>query len=418
MASRHLARSPSFYTTPLILLVLTLSLSAFTASLAHTLDQHLHDKTFYQAGAELRFVERGVGTQGVSAPAFGGSGDEEATPEDAGPRWFFLPVSDYLGAPGVESVMRAATYPSTAVVVTGRHSGVFMGIERASFPQISYWRDDFASQSLGGLMNELALQRNGVLVPDEFLSDNLLNLGDDLRVEVVTYGMRTTLDLRIVGTFTYFPTWYPSVGPLFVGDLDYLFERAGQQYPYDVWISLASNVDVDTLVNEHLNLFSYDWRAPEVSIAGEQELPERQGLFGVLSVGFTAAAVLTVVGFLMYALFSFRRRFIEFGVLRAVGLSARQMTAFLGWELALLILMGGGLGTLLGGWVSEFFIPFLQIGVDEASRIPPYVVDVAWTEIFRIYGLFVMLFVVALAALIVMLRRMRIFEAVKLGETA
>ncbi len=151
--------------------------------------------------------------------------------------------------------------------------------------------------------------------------------------------MRTTLDLRIVGTFTYFPTWYPSAGPLFVGDLDYLFERTGQQYPYDVWISLASNADVDTLVNEHLNLFSYDWRAPEISIAAEQELPERQGLFGVLSVGFTAAAVLTVVGFLMYALFSFRRRFIEFGVLRAVGLSARQMTAFLGWELALLILM-------------------------------------------------------------------------------
>ncbi len=61
------------------------------------------------------------------------------------------------------------------------------------------------------------------------------------------------------------------------------------------------------------------------------------------------------------------------------------------------------MGTLLGGWVSEFFIPFLQIGVDEASRIRSYVVDVAWTEIFRIYGLFVMLFVVALAALIVML---------------
>ncbi len=59
MASRHLARSPSFYTTPLILLVLTLSLSRpSTASLAHTLDQHLHGKTFYQAGAELRFVER------------------------------------------------------------------------------------------------------------------------------------------------------------------------------------------------------------------------------------------------------------------------------------------------------------------------------------------------------------------------
>ena len=76
------------------------------------------------------------------------------------------------------------------------------------------------------------------------------------------------------------------------------------------------------------------------------------------------------------------------------------------------------MGTLLGGGVSEFFIPFLQVGVDEVSRIPPYVVDVAWSAIFRIYALFAGLFVIAFVALIVMLRRMRIFEAVKLGETA
>ena len=418
MASRHLARTPSFYATPLILLVLTLSLSAFTASLAYTLDQHLHDKYYYQAGAELRFVERGVGDQGGSAALFGDPSGDDATGADTGPRWFFLPVSDYLSAPGVEAVMRVAAYPSTAAMITGRQTGSFMGIERAGFPQISYWRDDFASQSLGALMNALAMERNGVLVPEDFLEDNLLNVGDDIRIEVVTYGMRTSLDLKIVGAFTYFPTWYPSAGPLFVGDLDYLFERAGQMYPYDVWMNLSPNADVDTLVNEDLKLFTYDWRAPRLNIAAEQELPERQGLFGILSVGFGAAAVLTVIGFLLYALFSFRRRFIEFGVLRAVGLSSRQMTAFLGWELALLISMGGGLGTLLGGGVSEFFIPFLQIGVDEASRIPPYVVDVAWSAIFRIYGLFVVLFVVALAALVVMLRRMRIFEAVKLGETA
>jgi putative ABC transport system permease protein len=79
--------------------------------------------------------------------------------------------------------------------------------------------------------------------------------------------------------------------------------------------------------------------------------------------------------------------------------------------------MGGALGTALGGWVSKFFIPFLQIGADEASRIPPYQVDIAWSAVFRIYALFGLLFVVALIALIVMLRRMRIFEAVKLGQT-
>ncbi|MBN1246915.1 MAG: FtsX-like permease family protein, partial [Anaerolineae bacterium] len=426
MASRHLARTPGSYATPLILLVLTLSLSAFTASLAHTLDQNLYDRIYYQTGADVQFLERGASDPGELDPAFAASGGigseaEEATSETAGPRWFFLPVADYLDAPGVEAVMRVAVYPATANVTLGgaaARGGVFMGVERASFPQIAYWREDFAGQSLGALMNALAVQRNGVLVPESFLEANYLREGDIVRVEVETYGQGTAIDLVIVGSFQYFPTWYPSEGPLFVGDLDYLFERAGQQYPYGVWMDLASDADVSALVSEELSLFSYDWQASQATIAAEQELPERQGLFGLLSVGFAAAGVLTVLGFLLYALFSFRRRLIEFGVLRAVGLSTGQMSAFLGWELALLILMGGGLGTALGGMVSKFFIPFLQVGVDEISRIPPYVVDVAWSAIFRIYVLFIGLFVVALAALIVMLRRMRIFEAVKLGETA
>lgn len=269
------------------------------------------------------------------------------------------------------------------------------------------------------MMNALALNRRGVLAPEDFLRDNLLRVGDTMRVQVSAYGVVTQMDLQIVGSFRYFPTWYPSDGPLFVGDLDLFFEEAGTQFPYDVWMTLAPDADIPSLANNDLNLFAAsDWDAPQLSIAEQEELPERQGLFGLLSVGFGAAAVLTVIGFLLYALFSFRRRFIEFGVLRAVGLSSKQMSAFLGWELAFLILMGGGLGTLLGGFVSSFFIPFLQVGADEVSRIPPYVVDIAWSAIFRIYALFGVLFVVALAALIVMLRRMRIFEAVKLGETA
>jgi len=129
-----------------------------------------------------------------------------------------------------------------------------------------------------------------------------------------------------------------------------------------VWLKGTPDADYQYLGARGLIERHIDWVSEPVDVATEQQLPERQGLFGLLSVGFAAAAVLTVLGFLLYALFSFRRRVIEFGVLRAVGLSSGQMGLFLGWELAFLILMGGGLGTLLGSGVSNFFIPFLQVG--------------------------------------------------------
>jgi putative ABC transport system permease protein len=140
-------------------------------------------------------------------------------------------------------------------------------------------------------------------------------------------------------------------------------------------------------------------------------------LFGVLSVGFLAAALLTVLGFFLYALFSFRRRFIELGTLRAIGLSPGQMTTFLAWELAFVILLGLGAGTILGAVISNVYIPSLQVGSDPRILTPPFLVEIAWPAIVRIYMLFGLLFIVALSVLAALLLRMKIFQAIKLGET-
>ena len=87
------------------------------------------------------------------------------------------------------------------------------------------------------------------------------------------------------------------------------------------------------------------------------------------------------------------------------------------WELAFLILLGLLAGTFLGALISEVFIPYLQVGADVHATTPPFEVQIAWPAIIRIYALFVGLFVVALAALAGLLLRMKIFQAIKLGET-
>ena len=120
---------------------------------------------------------------------------------------------------------------------------------------------------------------------------------------------------------------------------------------------------------------------------------------------------------MLYAFFSFRQRYIELGVLRAVGLSSSQMIIFLAWELAFLIISGLTLGTFLGVWTSQLFIPYLQVGADITARTPPYLVEIAWPAIFRIHLLFGLLFLAALIVLTILLLRMKIFQAIKLGET-
>lgn len=420
LAARHLSRTPSSYATPLILLVLTLSLSAFTASLAKTLDTHLSDQEFYRTGSDMAFYDLGeTPNQGFSA--YGEINPKETISEaDAGPRWLFFPVYEYLKAPGVVNVTRIGRYDARATVSGDLINSVFIGIDRLDFPKVSFWRDDFASTSLGALMNALAVRYDGVLVHQELMQQFAIRGGDIIPLRISTYGYRFDLPLTVVGDFEYFPTWYPSEGPLLIGNLEYIFEQAGSQFPYEVWLDVEPDTNLQYLGDEALTKINpriINWNAALLGINHEQRRPERQGLFGLLSIGFSSAAVLTVFGFLLYALFSFRRRFIEIGVLRASGLSTSQMTATLAWELIFLIGIGGSAGTGLGALVSNLFIPYLQIGADETSQIPPYLVEIDWPAIFQIYVLFGLLFLVTLIILIFLLRRMRIFEAIKLGET-
>ena len=68
-------------------------------------------------------------------------------------------------------------------------------------------------------------------------------------------------------------------------------------------------------------------------------------------------------------------------------------------------------------FASLLFVPFLQIGASTQSQYPPFQIEIAWLSIAQIYVLFALLFFAALSALSALLVRMKIFQAIKLGET-
>jgi putative ABC transport system permease protein len=418
---RQLARSTSQYAGPLLLLSLTVSLATFTASMAVTLDSHLTDQVYYQVGADLNLAELGESTEDTTAVTL--PGQEETTTEDTSedePLWLFLPVGEHLEVPGVLAAARVGDYSATANIGGRQQAGQILGIDRVDFPSVAFFRSDFAySESLGGLMNRLAVASDGILVSSSFLAQQGLTVGDPLRLTVGAAGDYAEVSFTIVGSLGLFPTLYPQDGPFFVANLDHIHNALGGTYPYDVWLATDASADSGTIVDgvRDLGLVVVTARDARETIAAEQARPERQGLFGLLSVGFIAAAVLTVIGFLVYAVVSFQRRFIELGMLRAIGLSIRQMAAYLAGELAALILSGVTLGAGLGIWASTLFIPYFQVGNDKTALVPPFVVQVAWQQLGLILVIFAAMFVVSVVVLAVLLTRMRVFEAVKLGET-
>jgi putative ABC transport system permease protein len=198
-----------------------------------------------------------------------------------------------------------------------------------------------------------------------------------------------------------------------------VFARAGGPYPYDLWLKLADDAP-RTAVEIGIKNLGVDFiergYAPK-DTSTERGRPERQGLFGLLSVGFVASAFLTALGFLFYSGLSFQRRFIEFGMLRAIGLSSRQLGALLAAEQALILGIGAIAGTGIGVSASRLFIPFMQVRSGAHAQTPPFLVEIAWARIGIIYLIFGVMLLGAVAITLLLLRRMKLFQAVKLGET-
>ncbi len=409
IVTRQLERSPGAYYLPLILLVTTISLGIYTASFARTIDRYLYEQQYYKVSADMSvrvFSQTGGGIPG------GGGGSEEPPA--------YMHISEFTSMPHVTGATRIGEYTAKARLTMASVDGRFVGIDRADLGPVIFWRPDFASYRLGYLTNALALQQDSVLVSREFLEQRGLDIGDLLELDIRSGGDVFKINLQIVGSLEYFPRWYPEEdGPLFVGNLDFFFEQAQQELAHRVIARIEPEFDPSAFSRALFDRGATGVliEEPTTRIEREQSRPERQGLFGLLSIGFITSSLATMVGFLLYTVFSYRRRYVELGILRAIGLSQTSMMLSVAWELGLLIVMGLILGVGIGLAVSILYIPYMQFVSSLEGIVPPYVITMAWTEIAQILALFLGAFLLIMIILLLILRRMRIFQAVKLGES-
>lgn len=402
---------------PLLLLMLTTALATFSASLALTLDGHLHDRVYYRIGADLRLVEGGEPIEQNGRPATPGGPTTSSGDENKG--WAFLPVAEYLELPGVRAAGRVGNYAATASLGGHVETGRLVGLDRLDFPRVAFFRADFAPQSsLIALMNALAGDRRALLVDRRFLARYGLQPGDLLNLTVDVWGKRVEIEFIVAGDLDLFPGVYPEDGPYFVGNLRYLFESLGGLYPYDVWLATepGSTEAIVAALNARGVAVTGVWDARSI-VAAEQQRPQRQGLFGLLTLGFLAAGLLTIVGLALHTLLSFRERTIELGVLRVLGLSLPQMRLYLAGGLLSLLLIGLLAGTALGMATGRLFIPFLQAESGLRPDTPPFIIRTAWGNIVLIYVLFAAMTGLSIGVTQGLLQRMRVYEAIKMGET-
>jgi len=416
LALANLGRGSKTYAGLLLTLVLTTALGAYTASAARTMDRNQADQIAYQVGADMVLREAQAGAQGADiawedlADAGGSNGAAS---------WSTYPVEGHLEAEGVLAATRVGRWPALLLESRPQVSGTVLGVDRATFAQVAMFRHDMAKASLGALMNALAMNRDGVIVTRGVLDRSGFQLGDRVRLSVrLDETEAVVVPVVIVGVVELLPTVYPPGEEGFVCNLDYLSEQAGVELPYRVWLKTDPSVPAAALV-ENVVAQGYDvlgWTSSHEMITEAQGAPERMGLYGFLSVAFLATVLLSMLAQVLYALLDLRRRQVQLGMVRALGLSLGQLAVALASELIIVTATGIGVGVLAGVVSSRAFLGYLQVGYYARDLVPPFEVMVAWGDISGAVGALAISSLLTTAAIVLHLVRIRVFEVLKLGE--
>lgn len=383
LALRQLGRQSHEYISPLLLVIIALSMGIYTLSMATSLDQWLVDRMYYRTGADITFTPLSV-----SGGVIPSDGNWVAAPQE------FTKVDGVLGA------TRIGNFPSRITPTGGEEIlGHFIAIDRLDFPSVVWWRSDLAQEPLGGLMNRLALAADGILVSQKFLADNALQIGDAISIQVdATDYFKTKALFTIVGVYNYFPTVYPEQGITVIGNLNQLTALFGFVPVHDLWLKIKPNAN-EAVIRKALpgavGVVASAGEDARILIAQERGKMERVGIFGTLTVGFLASAIMAILGLLLYSYASLRERVYRFSVLHAVGLLHRQIVTQVVMEYTFLAAFGALAGTFIGMLAARLFVPFFRVTGEKGIPLPPLIPLTADQSMINLAIIFTMIIVMA-----------------------
>ena len=255
------------------------------------------------------------------------------------------------------------------------------------------------------------------VVTGGFLTESGRQIGEIIRLD----DLRIERDrVRLVGELEAFPTVPPDSANVVIVDLASLqimgYEPGSRiDGPSEYWVTL----DVGASAEEELRQAPFDsMRVVDraATTLALQTDPIALGSIAALSLGFTAAALLAAVGFIVSAVASARERVNEFTLLRALGLSSRQLGVWLTLEQAILVALGLFFGTLVGLGLVGLVLPLITVTQEGSIAFPDPAITYPITAILALDAAVILALVVVVMVLSVVVRRQRLASQIRMGQ--
>lgn len=393
----------------MLFLSVTFALGIFSANTARAINNSRSDRIYYNTGADV-VIDAYWRLESV---------DDDSS-------YVEIDMDDYQNLKGVDIATRVLRTDAKATCGgVQSNSADLMAIEPGKFSQTAWFRSDLLPVHWWNYCSALVDYKAGVLASRSW-EEKGVQLGDVVSVKIAG---SDAVDLTVLAFVDYWPGINPSETiadertgeetqrDFLVCNYNYL-RRVTELQPYQIWLKMKDGATSEALYADieakHLKI----QRIIDSSqlLIEEKTDPALQGMNGALTLGFVVIMLMTVIGFLIYWIISIKSRTLQFGVLRAMGVTFREVISTLGWEQLLVSLVSIAMGFVIGGTASDLFVPMFRTMYNAADQVPPFRVQGDPGDYVKLYVIIAVMLIGGFLVLGGIIRRININKALKLGE--
>ncbi len=416
----------------MLFLVVTFSLGIFSANTARTINDQKEDMIYYDNGADIVLTEywqEATSTDG-SSTALG---------------YIERDFERFEQLAGVETATRVLVNKK-AKLIDGKKTeeGVtLMAIEPYKFSQTAWFRNDLLPVHWYNYVKALQEYPSGVIISRPLADKYEVSLGDAIELK---WSSNQKISAPVLAVVDYWPGINPNVTTAPVKGnktknpaedeeeetetvMNYAvncFAIMNYNYtstvtdiePYEVWIKLkegaSSRALYDDIKAKHIPVESIKDSSQQLITIKNQ--PQLQGMNGALTLSFVVIMIMTMIGFLIYWILSIRSRTLQFGILRAMGITFREIIGMIAYEQLLVSGVSLAMSFIIGGIASDVFVPLFRSMYTPAEQVPPFRVAAAQSDYIKMYVIIVIMLGGGFAILGALIRKININKALKLGE--
>ncbi len=401
----------------MVFLVLTVAFGLFNTTVARTILANAEKNMTYTTGADIVMTEYWRNNVAYAE-----------THPDVSVAYIEPDFGKYgqLDCEGIAKVYK--TDKVSLKVSDKKYDSSLMAIETKKFGETTDVPAGLLKHDFYDYLNVLSTNPRAVLLSSNYRDKLGLKIGDKITYNVADNYAKGQLDAVVYGFFDYWPGYMPESievledestrsveNYLIVGHLSTVQESVGV-FPYEIWINMGGDT-------ERFYEFADNAKIPVYSLVDAVKLknaiatePLFQGTNGILTMSFITILLICAIGYVIYWMLSIRSRELLFGIFRAMGMTRREIIQMLINEQAFTGLFGIGFGLLIGWLASTLYVPIIQIAYAASDSVLPLELITKGTDVARLVIIIAAMFLICIGILINQVFKMKISQALKLGE--